>query len=323
MAMSKEDNELLTRTGAGTLMGDLFRRFWLPALLPDELPGPDCPPVRRPAHGRTPDRLPRQHRPHRPDRRVLRPSRRVAVVRAQRGMRPALRLSRLEIRRDRAMRRPPLRAEEATGMRQRIRLKAYPCVEHGGADLGLYGPAGAEARAAGARMDAWCRRSGATSRSACRTATTCRRWKAASIRATCPSCTAADSTRDPMFRGAKGNDYTEQRPQAVFRGRRIRWRAVDRRAAQRRRTTAITGASRRGSCRSTRSSRRAPAIPIGGHAWVPIDDDALLGVEPQLPAAPGRFAARPARGDGGRARHPFARHIPAPSSRSPTSRTTI
>src|SRR6187549_3162333 len=27
-------------------MGELFRRFWLPALLPDELPKADCPPVR-------------------------------------------------------------------------------------------------------------------------------------------------------------------------------------------------------------------------------------------------------------------------------------
>src|SRR5919202_737514 len=39
-------NELLTRTNAGTPMGELFRRFWLPALLPSELPGPDCDPVR-------------------------------------------------------------------------------------------------------------------------------------------------------------------------------------------------------------------------------------------------------------------------------------
>ncbi len=30
MATSKDDNELLTRTGAGTPMGDLLRRFWLP-----------------------------------------------------------------------------------------------------------------------------------------------------------------------------------------------------------------------------------------------------------------------------------------------------
>jgi phenylpropionate dioxygenase-like ring-hydroxylating dioxygenase large terminal subunit len=41
-----EENELLTQTGPGTPMGELFRRFWLPAMLPDELPGPDCDPVR-------------------------------------------------------------------------------------------------------------------------------------------------------------------------------------------------------------------------------------------------------------------------------------
>ena len=40
------DNELLTRTGAGTPMGELFRRYWLPALLATELLEPDCPPVR-------------------------------------------------------------------------------------------------------------------------------------------------------------------------------------------------------------------------------------------------------------------------------------
>ena len=27
-------------------MGNLFRRFWMPAILCDELPGADCPPVR-------------------------------------------------------------------------------------------------------------------------------------------------------------------------------------------------------------------------------------------------------------------------------------
>ncbi|MGZ5805146.1 MAG: Rieske 2Fe-2S domain-containing protein, partial [Xanthobacteraceae bacterium] len=40
------DNELLTRTGPGTGMGELFRRFWIPALLSQELPEPDCPPIR-------------------------------------------------------------------------------------------------------------------------------------------------------------------------------------------------------------------------------------------------------------------------------------
>lgn len=44
--LSKEDNRLLTSTDAGTPMGDLMRRYWLPALLSEEIPEPDCPPVR-------------------------------------------------------------------------------------------------------------------------------------------------------------------------------------------------------------------------------------------------------------------------------------
>ena len=35
--LAKEENELITNTDRGTPMGELFRRFWLPALLPDEL----------------------------------------------------------------------------------------------------------------------------------------------------------------------------------------------------------------------------------------------------------------------------------------------
>lgn len=46
MATKHEQNELLTRTGPETTMGDLFRRYWIPALLAEELPEPDCPPVR-------------------------------------------------------------------------------------------------------------------------------------------------------------------------------------------------------------------------------------------------------------------------------------
>src|SRR5947209_13836047 len=44
--LSKEDNELICRVGPGTPGGDLLRRYWLPALLVDELPEPDCPPIR-------------------------------------------------------------------------------------------------------------------------------------------------------------------------------------------------------------------------------------------------------------------------------------
>jgi phthalate 4,5-dioxygenase oxygenase subunit len=44
--LSKEENELVTRVGPGTPTGRLMRRYWLPALLSTELPGPDCAPVR-------------------------------------------------------------------------------------------------------------------------------------------------------------------------------------------------------------------------------------------------------------------------------------
>ena len=44
--LSQKENELLCQVGPGTLMGDLFRRFWLPPLLSSELPEPDCAPVR-------------------------------------------------------------------------------------------------------------------------------------------------------------------------------------------------------------------------------------------------------------------------------------
>jgi phthalate 4,5-dioxygenase oxygenase subunit len=44
--LTQETNEFLTRTGPGTPMGELFRRYWIPALLDWELPERDCPPVR-------------------------------------------------------------------------------------------------------------------------------------------------------------------------------------------------------------------------------------------------------------------------------------
>ena len=42
--LSQADNEFLTRSGMGTPMGELLRRFWMPALLSAELPERDGPP---------------------------------------------------------------------------------------------------------------------------------------------------------------------------------------------------------------------------------------------------------------------------------------
>jgi len=44
--LRKEQNDQLTQTGPSTSMGGLFRSYWLPALLAEELPEPGCPPVR-------------------------------------------------------------------------------------------------------------------------------------------------------------------------------------------------------------------------------------------------------------------------------------
>ena len=44
--LSKEDNELVSRVGPGTPVGDLMRQYWLPALMTSELPQPDSDPVR-------------------------------------------------------------------------------------------------------------------------------------------------------------------------------------------------------------------------------------------------------------------------------------
>jgi phthalate 4,5-dioxygenase len=44
--LKKEHNDLLTQTGPGTPMGQMFRSYWIPALLAEELPENDCPPVR-------------------------------------------------------------------------------------------------------------------------------------------------------------------------------------------------------------------------------------------------------------------------------------
>src|SRR6187455_1422091 len=44
--LKQEENELITRVGPGTPMGNFMREYWLPAMLSSELPGPDSDPLR-------------------------------------------------------------------------------------------------------------------------------------------------------------------------------------------------------------------------------------------------------------------------------------
>ena len=137
--LTQEMNTFLTRTGPGTPMGELFRRYWIPALLDWELPERDCPPVRVKLLG---EKLV-----------AFRDSEgRIGVIDefcAHRGV--SLWFGRNE---ECGLRCPyhgwkydvngqcvdlPSEPEES-GMRQGIKLKSYPCVELGGVIWVYMGP---------------------------------------------------------------------------------------------------------------------------------------------------------------------------------------
>src|SRR4051794_27113295 len=44
--LRKKDNNFMCRVGPATPMGNYLRQYWIPALMPNELPAPDSPPVR-------------------------------------------------------------------------------------------------------------------------------------------------------------------------------------------------------------------------------------------------------------------------------------
>ena len=146
--LSAQDNELLCRVGPGTPMGNLMRQYWMPAIRSDELPAPDCPPLRvrllgenliafRATSGEVgliAERLPAP--------------RRLAVLRPQRGRRPALRLPRLEVRRRPAPAStcPPSRPRR--NFKNKVRATRLPDARAQRHRLGLHGPARGAAAAA-------------------------------------------------------------------------------------------------------------------------------------------------------------------------------
>ena len=50
--LKAEQNTFATQTGPGTPMGEMFRRYWIPAMHAEELPENECPPVRVKLHVR-------------------------------------------------------------------------------------------------------------------------------------------------------------------------------------------------------------------------------------------------------------------------------
>ena len=180
--LRKEVNDLLTQTDADTPMGEMFRHYWIPALLARELPEDDCPPVRvkllgerliafRDSHGRY--GLMDEFCAHQG---------RLSLVRAQRGRRAALPLSRLEIR----LYRPVHRGALGT---RRIRLLSEDQAQGLSPDQGgrraldPYGRQGQPPARAGRGNSPPCPPSRHIPPSAGRNATGFRRWRAASTRA--------------------------------------------------------------------------------------------------------------------------------------------
>ena len=102
--LKAEDNEILTRVGPGTLMGELLRRYWTPACLTAEIPEPGGAPARVRLLGENLVAFRDTTGPDRAGAGELPAPRRVAVLRPQRGRRPPLRLPRLGVRHRRPVR---------------------------------------------------------------------------------------------------------------------------------------------------------------------------------------------------------------------------
>ena len=113
------------------------------------------------------------------------------------------------------MRRGAVGAGES-GFCQKIKLKSYPLVERGGVLWAYMGPPEQQPPLPEWEFATVPAEQQLHLQAPAGDATGCRRWKAASIRATSRSCIAASSTRDPLFKGAKGNQYNLGDAKPVF-----------------------------------------------------------------------------------------------------------
>jgi phenylpropionate dioxygenase-like ring-hydroxylating dioxygenase large terminal subunit len=137
--LSREDNELLTRVGPGTPMGNLLRCFWQPFALSTELPGADCYPVRvtllgeqliafRDTHGRL--GLVQNNCPHRGASLFFGRNEEAGLRCVYHGWKFDVDGTCIDM--------PNEPAE--SDFRTRVRATAYPCVERGGVVWAYLGP---------------------------------------------------------------------------------------------------------------------------------------------------------------------------------------
>ena len=155
--LSQADNEFLTRSGKGTPMGELLRRFWMPALLSEELPERDGPPKKirilgedllafRDSNGRV--GIVEPHCPHRGANLYYGRNEECGLRCAFHGWKFDVDGNCVDLPTS-----PPKSAYKDT-----IKLLAYPVREWGDIDLGLHGPARARCPSCRSSRWGWCRR---------------------------------------------------------------------------------------------------------------------------------------------------------------------
>jgi nitrite reductase/ring-hydroxylating ferredoxin subunit len=142
--LTRSENERLTRVGPGTPMGELMRRYWIPAAFSEQVAQPDGPPIRvrlmgedlvlfRDTQGRL--GLVDEYCPHR-----------TASMYFGRNEDSGLRCVYHGLKFDvtgacvDAPCLPPNYAAQAERIKGEIRIKSYPCIERGGAVWAYMGP---------------------------------------------------------------------------------------------------------------------------------------------------------------------------------------
>ena len=133
--LSQKDNETLTRVGPRTPMGELMRRYWIPAAFSHQIAKPDCPPIRvkllgenlvlfRDTHGRV--GLLDERCPHRTASMFFGRNEQAGLRCVYHGLKFDVDGNCVD-----APCVPQVGEEQQQKIREQLRITAYPCVERG------------------------------------------------------------------------------------------------------------------------------------------------------------------------------------------------
>ncbi len=265
-----DQHNSLVQTGPGTLMGNLFRRYWVPALLASEIPEADCPPVKvqlmgekllafRDTEGRI--GLIDEFCAHRGVSLWFGRNEECGIRCPYHGWKYDITGACTEV---------PSETEESD-FRKRVKLKAYPCIERGDVIWTYMGPP--ELQPAPPALE-WVAVP-ANRRFVSKRLQECNYLQAmeGGIDSSHVSFLHGSALKkDPLFKGSKGNEYNERDLMPFFD------------------VTEFEGGLLIGARRNADAGRYywriTPWImpwytiippraghPLGAHAWVPIDDE--------------------------------------------------